>query len=244
MLNRVEQVVRGAASLPLIFIATAVAALVLAGCNGSPGAELASTAATDQAADAASTSSPVARLRAPTLRAKAPGAPGANGPSAKQSAAMLPNLVGKGLQVAQDRSQAAGFRKLSSHDSLGRARHQILDRDWRVCFQRPAAGRRPSSTTVDFGVVRLDERCPGTDQGAAKVKKATVVMPDLGGKSGAIAIAALGGNASITWRDGTGAGRWVLIPSNWRVCAQAPKPGRRFDGSPVTLVVVKFKEKC
>ncbi|MCW2904341.1 MAG: hypothetical protein JWO67_6606, partial [Streptosporangiaceae bacterium] len=50
----------------------------------------------------------------------------------KAAPATLPNLVGMGLQSAQDTAQAAGFYGLSSHDSLGRARHQVLDRDWKV----------------------------------------------------------------------------------------------------------------
>jgi hypothetical protein len=157
---------------------------------------------------------------------------------------VLPNLVGKGLQAAQNRAQAAGFPALRSHDALGRKRVQIFDRDWKVCSQSPAPGRRAVSTRVDFAVVKLDERCPKKDQGAASIPKAAGTMPNLTGKSAAVAVEALGTDASITWRDGTGQERTVLLPTNWRVCAQLPKPGAGYGGVPVTLTVVKYGESC
>ncbi|WNI14172.1 PASTA domain-containing protein [Actinacidiphila sp. ITFR-21] len=77
----------------------------------------------------------------------------------------VPDLVGKGLQSAQDVAESAGFRRLTSHDSAGRARHQIIDQDWKVCSQKPAAGTRASTDTkLDFGTVKLDETCPAADQ--------------------------------------------------------------------------------
>src|SRR5690348_5328590 len=48
----------------------------------------------------------------------------AKGPSAAPR--KVPDLVGKGLQTAQDAAEAAGFHRLTSHDSAGRARHQLL----------------------------------------------------------------------------------------------------------------------
>jgi hypothetical protein len=86
--------------------------------------------------------------------------------------------------------------------------------------------------------VKLSERCPGKDSGA------TVTMPNLQGKSAATAIATLGVETDITWRDGMGADRAVLLPTNWRICAQKPKPGARYYGVEVTLTVVKNSEKC
>jgi hypothetical protein len=53
-----------------------------------------------------------------------------NGAVAKKT---MPKFVGMGLQSAQDMAQAAGFYRFRSHDSLGRDRMQILDRDWKVC---------------------------------------------------------------------------------------------------------------
>jgi hypothetical protein len=162
----------------------------------------------------------------------------------RPSSASLPNLVGRGLQYAQDAAQAAGFFNLASHDALGRGRHQILDRDWKVCFQSPAPGVIQTDSTVDFGVVKLDENCPGADQVGAEPGPVGTSMPNLIGKSAAVAERSLGSNASISFKDATGAGRSVLIASNWKICAQDPAPGKPYGGVPVTLTVVKFTESC
>jgi hypothetical protein len=157
---------------------------------------------------------------------------------------VLPNLVGRGLQYAQDTAQDAGYYLLTSHDALGRGRHQILDRDWKVCFQDPPEGKVPNSTTIDFGVVKLDENCPAADQTGAAPAPAGASMPDLVGKSAAVAESSLGSNASISFEDASGADRTLLVASNWQVCAQDPAPGKPYDGVPVTLTVVKFAEHC
>ncbi|MFC1409914.1 hypothetical protein ACEZCY_24570 [Streptacidiphilus sp. N1-12] len=91
-------------------------------------------------------------------------------------AGTLPNLVGKGLQAAQDAAQAAGFFLLKSHDALGTGRHQILDRDWKVCSQTPAPGGRALSSTVDLGAVKTGEDCPGSKPAAPKGDTITYVL--------------------------------------------------------------------
>lgn len=166
-------------------------------------------------------------------------------PSSTTSAVgSLPDLVGRGLQNAQDTAQSAGFRALTSHDALGRGRHQIADRDWKVCFQKPAPGRMPTTTPVDLGAVKLPESCPATDQAGTEPGPAGASMPNLLGKSVAVADESLGTDASITFKDATGKGRKVFVPSNWQVCAQDPGPGKPYNGVPVTLTVVKFTERC
>lgn len=76
----------------------------------------------------------------------------------------MPNLVGGNLQDAQNRIQALTGDPLfltSSHDATGRQRFQIRDRDWRVCTQNVAPGARfAMSAKIDFGAVKLTERCP------------------------------------------------------------------------------------
>ncbi|MFC0548918.1 PASTA domain-containing protein [Kutzneria chonburiensis] len=76
----------------------------------------------------------------------------------------MPNLVGSGLQDAQDAIQKLTDNKIfftSSHDAGGRGRHQVLDRDWKVCNQNIAAGTQiQAGVKIDFGVVKLSERCP------------------------------------------------------------------------------------
>ncbi|MGW1587250.1 hypothetical protein [Streptomyces sp. NPDC002386] len=155
----------------------------------------------------------------------------------------VPSFVGMGLQSAQDAAQKQGFYILRSHDSLGRARHQILDRDWKVCSQSIKAGRTVSTTTeLDFGAVKLTETCPAHDEAAPSAAGGT--MPNFRGKSVKAARQALDSNTSITVNDATGASRWVLMESNWQVCTQKPAAGATLNGQPVTLDAVKFEEDC
>lgn len=163
--------------------------------------------------------------------------------SSESAGSGLPNLVGKGLQYAQDTAQAAGFYNLTSHDASGRSREQILDRNWKVCTQKPKPGTKNTDAEVDFGTVKTEESCPSSDQGAEPVKQAGATMPNFVGKSASAAEDALP-NASIDFKDGTGAGRTVIIASNWQVCAQKPAAGQAYDGVPVTFTVVKYGEDC
>ncbi|GII56114.1 hypothetical protein Pth03_45030 [Planotetraspora thailandica] len=72
-------------------------------------------------------------------------------PTAEPAAAekkTLPDMVGKNLQAAQDELQAAGFYVLNDKDATGQNRFQVLDRDWVVTKQTPAAGRKISTDTL------------------------------------------------------------------------------------------------
>lgn len=155
----------------------------------------------------------------------------------------VPDFVGMGLQSAQDKAQSDGFYTLKSHDALGRARNQILDRSWKVCSQNIKAGTSTSTDAeLDFGAVKLDETCPVKDQAAPSV--AGGKMPDFAGKSVKAARAALDSSTSITVNDVSGGDRFVLVESNWQVCAQKPAAGAELNGQPVTLDAVKYGESC
>ncbi|MFM9635964.1 hypothetical protein [Streptomyces turgidiscabies] len=155
----------------------------------------------------------------------------------------IPAFTGMGLQSAQDTAQAAGFYTLTSHDALGRDRHQILDRDWKVCTQTPAAGKTaPTDTELDFGAVKLAEACPAREQGAPAAANGT--MPDFGGKAVKVARSSLDSGTSITVTDATGDGRMILVESNWQVCTQDLAPGAKLTGQPVEFTAVKFDESC
>jgi hypothetical protein len=153
----------------------------------------------------------------------------------------LPDGVGKGLKYAVDAAASAGFSTYSTHDASGRMRAQVLYTDWKVCFQTPPAGLHPSSTKVDFGVVKLAESCPASDQGLVTVT-AGATMPDLRGRSVRYASDVLGSGASIRFTTTTGADAHVLVDSNWQVCGQTPAPGAAYAGVPVTLVVAKYSD--
>ncbi|MCX5010371.1 hypothetical protein OG765_05120 [Streptomyces sp. NBC_00555] len=181
-------------------------------------------------------------------KAAAPSAPAPGVSSAPSSAApatktaTLPNFVGKGLQAAQDEAQAAGFYALKSHDALGRDRLQALDRNWKVCSQTPAAGASiDTSTSVDFGAVKLEETCPATD--APAPKPAGDAMPNFVGQGMKAVRGALPSNASITVKDAVQS-RMVLQESNWKVCSQDPKPGTALSGQQVSFTVAKTEETC
>lgn len=169
------------------------------------------------------------------------GRPPAGG-SATAEPADLPSFAGMGLQAAQDKAQSLGFYRLDSHDAQGRGRDQVWDRDWKVCFQRPAPGRRLITATVDFGAVKLEESCPARD--APPPTPAGTTMPDFTGRSLKVARASLTTSTSITAEDASGQGRFVLLESNWKVCAQSPAAGTGLKGQPVAFKAVKFGEDC
>ncbi|CAL9653468.1 hypothetical protein SUDANB140_06709 [Streptomyces sp. enrichment culture] len=155
----------------------------------------------------------------------------------------VPDFVGMGLQSAQDKAQEAGFHSLTSHDALGRERMQAFDRNWQVCSQNVEAGSsRPTDVGLDFGAVKLEEDCPAKDEKPPAVEGGR--MPDFAGKAVKAARSALDSGVSLTVEDALPDDRWVLIESNWKVCAQEPSAGAPLDGQPVTLKAVKFGESC
>lgn len=78
---------------------------------------------------------------------------------------VMPDLKGTNLQVAQNDVQDLGVFFSVSHDLRGQ-RAQLLDSNWQVCTQTPAAGTRVRGRAdewegkIDFGVVRVGETCP------------------------------------------------------------------------------------
>jgi len=180
--------------------------------------------------------------KAGTPTKASPQVPKTSATARKDAKEQLPNLVGNGLQSAQDTAQAAGFYRLTSHDSLGRGRNQVLDREWKVCFQTPKAGPLTTDTEVDFGAVKLDETCPKGDQ--KEPAQAGTKMPDFKGKSVKVARAALDRSTGIEVTDASADDRIVLVESNWKVCSQVPAATTELTGQPVSLAAVKFEEPC
>lgn len=73
----------------------------------------------------------------------------------------MPALVGANLQVAQDELQALGSFFLTQTDATGEGRFQVLDANWKVCYQDPKAGAETSVLElVELGAVKLEEICP------------------------------------------------------------------------------------
>lgn len=69
-------------------------------------------------------------------------------------------------------------------------------------------------------------------------------MPDLAGKSVKAARTALDSGTSITVKDALPDDRWVVVESNWKVCAEPPSAGASLSGQPVEFTAVKFEETC
>lgn len=104
--------------------------------------------------------SPTTEEESPTTD-PTPDAPATTAPPGDTGAAPLPDVVGMDPQLAQDTMQAAGFYGLISHDATGEGRLQVLDRNWTVCDQSPAADTATAADTIiDLGAVKDDETCP------------------------------------------------------------------------------------
>jgi hypothetical protein len=154
----------------------------------------------------------------------------------------LPDLRSKGLQWANHESKDAGFGSIETHDALGRDRRWRDDKDWMVCFQEPAAGPQPQGQRVELGVVKTEERCPSADQG--RYDPAGKTVPDLVNRTAYMTGKILGPNASVRFLKRSDGEEVTHGLGDWRVCGQTPKTGQRFDGLPVTTLVVPYETRC
>jgi beta-lactam-binding protein with PASTA domain len=154
----------------------------------------------------------------------------------------LPDLRSKGLQWATTEAENAGFGEIETHDALGRDRRWRDDKEWMVCFQDPGPGSHKPGTVVRLGVVKTEERCPTTDQG--RYNRAGESMPDLENRTAFMTRQILGPNASIRFLKRSDGDEVTNSLGDWRVCGQTPKPGQRFDGLPVTTLVVPYETRC
>ena len=139
----------------IITLALAAGLPVLAACGGG----------SDSAASPA-TVTVTSEAPAPSSTVPAPTTAAAVAPSSAATAVAvdfpMPDMTGQVLQDAQDAVQALGVLYSVSHDALG-IRHQVLDRDWKVCGQNIPAGQQVTGNVegqIDFGVVKLSESCP------------------------------------------------------------------------------------
>lgn len=137
-------------------IGACVLALSVAGCDAASKPETTTTPArTDPSA--ATEVAPQTQPPAQTAPTEVP----ENGPAEQW---VMPDLTGTVLQDAQDAIQSltgGAVYFTDSHDLSGKARHQVMDDNWKVCDQNIAAGSTLSTTSkIDFGVVKLDESCP------------------------------------------------------------------------------------
>lgn len=109
---------------------------------------------------------PTAQQPTPTPASIAPDIPvptSAAAPTPAQSSWTMPDFVGSNLQEAQDTIQRLTNFEIAlttSHDATGAGREQVVDRSWRVCSQNIRPGATiTNSSMIDFGAVKLSERC-------------------------------------------------------------------------------------
>ncbi|MFI1463235.1 PASTA domain-containing protein [Nocardia carnea] len=69
----------------------------------------------------------------------------------------MPDVVCMNLQDAQDRIQAAGVFFSRSEDATGAGRRQVMDRNWVVVAQTPAAGVPIGEADAVLSVVKIGE---------------------------------------------------------------------------------------
>lgn len=140
-----DELVRTSTWLP----AALATAFLLAGCGGAPTNPVDTT--------------PVGTTPAGTTPAAATPA-GTPGAAASAESWTMPDLVGSGLQDAQDAIQALTSGNVlitTSSDATGQGRNQVVDSNWQVCAQNtPAGDQITRDTLVVFDAVKLDETCP------------------------------------------------------------------------------------
>lgn len=185
-----------------------------------------------------------------------PDATGSAGSGQDAASFTMPNLVGMGLQDAQDLLQSQGSYLLDQQDASGLGRLQMIDSNWKVCTQSPSAGSSVGiQSTVQLGAVKLDESCPGAAGSASAPASAAAeaeaeadgTMPNVVGMVLQDAQDALQAKGSYLMDqvDATGQGRFQLLDSNWKVCDQAPAAGEALAATTlVRLSAVKLDETC
>lgn len=138
-----------------------IVAFSLVGCSGSE--KPAATTVTKTAISTATSTVTVASSAAPAAPI-APGSPAESAPPQPAETWIMPDLIGRNLQAAQDAIQSLTANSVffsGSTDLTGRGRAQIVDRNWQVCTSTPSPGESFSTTTkIDFGVVKDSESCP------------------------------------------------------------------------------------
>jgi hypothetical protein len=115
------------------------AAIAVTGCGSTP----------QPAAKTVTVVQPAATPPPPAAEAAAPAPPPPPPPPPAASKKItVPNVVGKNHQDAQDTMQSVGLYALAEEDATGQGRMLIIDRNWHVVRQSPAAGSRVSENTT------------------------------------------------------------------------------------------------
>jgi hypothetical protein len=127
----------------------AAAALLKAEEAGKASAEASQKAEADALAKEQAKAEAEAKVKAAAdAKAKAAAEAKTQAAAAKVDEGVVPNVVGINHQLAQDTMQAAGYYNLSEEDATGANRMLIIDRNWVVVEQIPAAGTKANADTT------------------------------------------------------------------------------------------------
>lgn len=162
MLNDSVRAVRGsrrARALGALGAGLAMTA-VLTGCGSGDSSSAAPTT------DAATTSAVAAPARSSENPAPIPAvtpasaAPAASSAPAVPTQVPMPNVMCMNLQAAQDLIQEQGVFFSRSADATGQGRRQVVDANWVVVGQTPAAGALIGEGEAVLSVVKIGEPSP------------------------------------------------------------------------------------
>ncbi|WP_354699026.1 hypothetical protein DSM112329_04727 [Paraconexibacter sp. AEG42_29] len=133
-----------------IIVAAATSALLLAACGESTSSDTQTVAAPAQTVTVTETTTAAA---APTPEPETTTSAAAAEPDEADAGSsgdciVVPDVEGGDHQLAQDTMQAAGLYSLDEEDATGQDRLLIVDRNWTVESQRPAAGKCVSEDTT------------------------------------------------------------------------------------------------
>ncbi|MFH8836130.1 excalibur calcium-binding domain-containing protein [Streptomyces sp. NPDC017868] len=141
---------------------------------------------------------------------------------------VVADYTGRNLEAASRAAYEAGFRA-RSHDATEDDRAQLVDGNWKVCFQEPAAGETATTeegrrSRIEFAVVEKTSPCPARDGEAVVFPK----VPDVVGKTFTAGSAVLR-KAGLTDIRGASAYTDVDLSArhdDWRICFQDPGAGK------------------
>lgn len=148
-------------SIPGVALAAALALLTPAcGDTGTDAADSGPSTSTDATTPTTAPASGSTPTTDPATSSP-PTTPATSSPPTTVGATM-PDVVGLGLQEAQDRIQSTGVFYSRSFDCTGAGRQQVLDRNWVVVTQTPDPGAPIDEGDALLGVVKQDEprSCP------------------------------------------------------------------------------------
>jgi hypothetical protein len=137
-----------------VAMAAPALAVMLAACGGSTttGSQASSTAASTPSTTSAEATTTIGSTTVVTT------AMSTTAPSLAR--ATMPDVVCLNLQDAQDKIQETGIFFSRSHDATGKARFQVLDRNWIVVAQTPAVGTPIGEGDAVLDVVKYGESNP------------------------------------------------------------------------------------